>query len=181
VEQSNMSDFINSIQRLDQIAFDHIRRKSDCRKFGFSMLVISRLGDGFVWIAIAIFLLIYGGSAERLKVFYGFVAAILCILVCKLLKLLIRRQRPAVPEEFRRVVKPWDIFSFPSGHSALSFALALMVAVNYPLYAVPVFLFAALIAFTRVYFGTHYPLDVVAGSMIGLLFAGIILFLTSGL
>ena len=142
------------------------------------MLIISRLGDGIVWVAIAIFLLIYGGSAERLKVLYGLVAAVFCILVCKVIKLLVRRQRPAVPDGLRRVVKPWDVYSFPSGHSALSFALALMVAVNYPLYAIPVLLFAALIAFTRIYFGTHYPLDVVVGSMIGLLFSGTILFLT---
>jgi len=173
-----MSDLVNSIQRLDQVAFDYIRRKSDCGKFGFAMLVISRLGDGFVWNAIAIFLLIHGGSTERLKVLYGLVAALICILTCKVLKLLVRRQRPALPDELRTIVKPWDKFSFPSGHSALSFALALMVAVNYPIYAAPVLLFAALIAFSRIYFGTHYPLDVAAGSMIGLLIAGIILFFT---
>ncbi len=176
--QNNMSGFINSIRRFDRIVFEYIHKKSDCGKLRFSMVIISRLGDGYVWVAIAIFLLIYGGSPERFKVFYGLIAAIISIFICKVLKIVIRRQRPAMTDKVRVTVKPWDLFSFPSGHSALSFALALMVAVNYPLYAVPVFIFAILVSFSRVYFGTHYPLDVVVGSMIGLIFAGIILLLS---
>ena len=50
--------------------------------------------------------------------------------------------------------------SFPSGHSATSFACAALLAWLTPLPKVPLYALAALIAFSRVYTGVHYPLDV---------------------
>jgi undecaprenyl-diphosphatase len=58
--------------------------------------------------------------------------------------------------------------SFPSGHAASSFACALVLAWFAPRLAVPLFLLAAGIAFSRVYVGAHWPLDVVGGAMLGL-------------
>ena len=61
--------------------------------------------------------------------------------------------------------------SFPSGHAATSFACAALLAWSTPLPRVPLFVLAALIAFSRVYDGVHYPLDVVGGAVLGLLVA----------
>jgi undecaprenyl-diphosphatase len=61
--------------------------------------------------------------------------------------------------------------SFPSGHAASSFACAALLASLTPLPKVPLFALAALIAFSRVYNGVHYPLDVVGGAALGLLVA----------
>ena len=61
--------------------------------------------------------------------------------------------------------------SFPSGHSASSFACAALLAWLTPLPKVPLFALAALIAFSRVYNGVHYPLDVLGGAALGLLVA----------
>ena len=58
--------------------------------------------------------------------------------------------------------------SFPSGHAATSFACAALLAWLTPLPKVPLFALAALIAFSRVYNGVHYPLDVVGGAALGL-------------
>jgi undecaprenyl-diphosphatase len=58
--------------------------------------------------------------------------------------------------------------SFPSGHAATSFACAALLAWLTPLPKVPLFVLAALIAFSRVYNGVHYPLDVVGGAALGL-------------
>jgi undecaprenyl-diphosphatase len=58
--------------------------------------------------------------------------------------------------------------SFPSGHSATSFACAALLAWLTPLPKVPLFALAALIAFSRVYNGVHYPLDMLGGAALGL-------------
>jgi undecaprenyl-diphosphatase len=59
--------------------------------------------------------------------------------------------------------------SFPSGHAATSFACAATLArfVSRRV-AVLLYVLAALIAFSRVYVGVHYPLDVIAGALVGL-------------
>jgi undecaprenyl-diphosphatase len=57
--------------------------------------------------------------------------------------------------------------SFPSGHSAAAFAFAIGVARVSPSAAVPLLALAALVSYSRVHTGVHYPGDVVAGSLLG--------------
>ena len=57
--------------------------------------------------------------------------------------------------------------SFPSGHSATAFACATVIAWASPRLAVPAFVLAALVAWSRVYVGVHWPLDVLGGAILG--------------
>ncbi|MEX2211168.1 MAG: phosphatase PAP2 family protein [Gaiellaceae bacterium] len=69
--------------------------------------------------------------------------------------------------------------SFPSGHAATSFAGAVVLARYLP-GRWPVLLVLALaIAFSRVYVGVHYPLDVIAGAALGVLVATALLMLVA--
>ncbi len=93
------------------------------------------------------------------------------------LKLAIARVRPcSAVDGIRLIVACPKSFSMPSGHAISSFAFAT------PLYYmtrdfVPLILrilplaLAALIAFSRIYLGVHYPSDVLAGSLLGALIA----------
>ena len=57
--------------------------------------------------------------------------------------------------------------SFPSSHSANMFAAAMLLYSFYPRRAVYFFGFASMIAYSRVYNGVHYPLDVLGGAVFG--------------
>lgn len=84
------------------------------------------------------------------------------------LKPLSHRRRPDrsdVPAA-RRAPEP-SSSSFPSGHSASAFAFATGVGAVLPLEAIPIRALAALVAYSRVHTGVHYPGDVLAGAFLG--------------
>ena len=81
-----------------------------------------------------------------------------------------RRRRPdrvAERVELGRHVRMPISTSFPSGHSAAAFAFATGVGHVLPRAAVPLRALAALVAYSRVHTGVHYPGDAVVGSLIG--------------
>jgi undecaprenyl-diphosphatase len=88
------------------------------------------------------------------------------------LKAAIDRPRPsAVYAEPKPLVHAPHGGSFPSGHAASSFACATILALAVPRFAAAFYLLAAAIAWSRVYNGVHYPLDVLGGAVLGVLVA----------
>ena len=61
--------------------------------------------------------------------------------------------------------------SFPSGHSATAFAFATGVGRVFPAPSIPLQGLAALVAYSRVHTGVHYPGDVLAGALTGTVLA----------
>jgi undecaprenyl-diphosphatase len=84
-------------------------------------------------------------------------------LLTTLLKELTGRHRPPV----HRLGPAVGSSSFPSGHATTAFACATMLAALVPRLRVPLFALAALVALSRLYNGDHYPLDVLAGAVLG--------------
>ncbi len=90
-------------------------------------------------------------------------------LVAELLKLVVRRPRPftVVLDLPPTLITEPTTFSFPSGDAAFAFGAAVALARVAPAWRLPALLFAVAVAFERVAVGVHYPLDVIAGALIG--------------
>ena len=132
---------------------------------------LSRLGAfGWVFLVIALAAAIV---LRRPRVFVlTLAAAVVGDLLARGLQAAIGRQRPPVlPGEPHRLVSLPSSESFPSGHATVAFACAVTLALAVPRLAVPVLVLAAAIAYSRVYVGVHYPLDVIAGAVLGTLIA----------
>lgn len=84
-----------------------------------------------------------------------------------LIKRRVKRLRPVAHTEVRFLAPVTKHGSFPSGHTATTFALATILAWHFPVWSVPVFLLAALIGYSRVYVGVHFLSDVLAAAVIG--------------
>ena len=66
-------------------------------------------------------------------------------------------------------------FSMPSSHAVTTMALALCVSMRHRAARWPLVAAAALISYSRVYLGVHYPFDVAVGWILGLIIAAAIL------
>jgi membrane-associated phospholipid phosphatase len=83
------------------------------------------------------------------------------------IKELVDRHRPPTTIEFEALIVVPGSPSFPSGHAMSAFAVASAIALLAPRLRKPVLALAAVIAFSRVYLGVHFWIDVLAGAALG--------------
>lgn len=166
------------ITQMDLSILDWIQAHLRCGILDHGVPAITMLGEaGWIWILLAVVLL-----ARKKTRHWGVAVAISLVLdlvLCNLmLKPLIARPRPFTfrPELTLLVKAPTD-FSFPSGHTAASFAAAAALLFSKCRGWIPALVLAILIALSRLYLYVHYPTDVLAGVAVGFLcgFLGAIL------
>jgi len=140
-----------------------------------AMRFITHLGDaGAIWIVIALALLAIPRTRRA-----GLVCAaalIVNLFITNIaLKNIIQRIRPYdVMNSLKILVEAEHDFSFPSGHTAASFACAWAMRRTLPKKCwIPAIVLAALISLSRLYVGVHYPTDVIAGMLVGIFAAEI--------
>ena len=131
--------------------------------------LITRLGDaGIIWIILTVLLLIIPKTRKTGVIMMA--ALLVDVLLCNvLIKNLVARTRPFdVNTAVQLLVAKPRGYSFPSGHTAASFAsvTALYLAGEKKLWKIALVL-AVLIAFSRLYLYVHYPTDVLGGIITG--------------
>lgn len=130
--------------------------------------VVSDAGEGLGWVMGGVGIAWLGGTRGRragMAVALGSLAA--SYVVQRLMKPIFRRKRPFVDREVLVVgIKPADA-SFPSGHTAASFAAATALASFYPKAAPLAFTLATAVGLSRVYLGHHFASDVAVGAGVG--------------
>lgn len=163
-------NILQSIQQLDGEILLLIQRYLRMDMLTPFMKSVTFLGNGgWFWILCAVVLLAVPktrktGYAAALSLIFGTVVTNL------LLKNIVARPRPFAEIEalIPMITKPKD-FSFPSGHTTASFAVALVMLRMLPKkFGIPAVVLAALVAFSRLYLGVHYPTDVLTGFVIAL-------------
>lgn len=137
-----------------------------------ALRAVTHLGDAQSLTFVGLVLLAAGTQLTRHLAWMLLLGAGGAAVLAQAVKRVSRRRRPNVGiTGFNALVANPDAFSFPSGHTAASVALAVAWAGEGSGLGLLAASFAGLVGFSRVYLGAHYPLDVMAGAALGL-FAG---------
>jgi membrane-associated phospholipid phosphatase len=146
---------------------------SHYKPFDQLMILLTQYGREVVWMLASILLLIFGGNMGREAVIVMTMTMIVLIVIGAVAKEIIGRPRPTLRDNSSFLIKPDKEFSFPSGHAVLvSAGSAVMLALFRDSYkrlliSIGLTIEAALVCFSRVYVGGHYPLDVIGGILLG--------------
>jgi undecaprenyl-diphosphatase len=173
-----MRTFVDSVTHWDVVFLNTIFALDGKRLISGVMPWISHSGNGYYYPAIP--LIFYFIEPRIAGAFFlcALLAFALELPLYKILKQKIKRHRPCeVLSGVHQRISPSDRFSFPSGHTAAAFVIATLIAHFFPILTVPVSIWAMLVGVSRIYLGVHYPTDIIAGLVIGILcaFAGIMI------
>jgi membrane-associated phospholipid phosphatase len=159
---------LRSILELDARLSDRLRVAEQPGLLRTLAVFFAHSGDSWFW-GLGLLLLWWLGDSFwkqwSLLLFAGI--AVLAIIVLTI-KFTVRRRRPE--GEWGGIYRSTDPHSFPSGHAARSFLIAVLVIGLGPAWlAILLCLWAPLVSLARVAMGVHYISDVVAGALLGMI------------
>jgi membrane-associated phospholipid phosphatase len=168
---SGASAWLDELERLDVAVYAAIA-STPTPHLDRAMARLSRAADySRLSLGAAAGLALLGGTKGRRAAVAGLTSvAVTAAIVNLAVKPLARRRRPdRIAHEVpiaRHIPMPTSQ-SFPSGHSAAAFAFAGGAGAVLPATSLPLHALAAAVAYSRVHTGVHWPLDAIAGSLLG--------------
>lgn len=166
----SFNNLLQWLQAIDGRGFFFVNHRLQNGFFDVIMPWFTHMGSGgLIWLLLAFVLAVFGKGAGRKMAFLGMLALLLgWFLSDEVLKNLFARPRPFLTFPDVRILadKPLQ-FSFPSGHTTVSFAPAVVFFLKNRQVGVLSLILAVFIGFSRIYVGVHYPLDVLGGAILG--------------
>lgn len=175
---------MNPLIAIDHWLFEKINREWTSPFFDLFFPAITDLHRQPLAIAVIASVLAFWLFKRRIQALQwtmalAFAIALSDSLAYRVVKALVQRNRPATAGlEVILRTHPHSEFSFPSNHAANIFAAATVLCAAFPsAYAPLFFIAAALVAYSRVYVGVHFPADVAAGAILGVLIGFSVVFI----
>ena len=161
---------LSSVLELDARLSDQMRVAEKPGALRAISVFFAHSGDSWFW-AIGLFVLwLKGNSFWKEWAVVQFAGISLLAALVMIIKFLVRRRRPE--GEWGSIYRNTDPHSFPSGHAARSFLIAVVATGLGPSWlAILLWIWAPLVALARVAMGVHYVSDVVVGGALGIVFA----------
>ena len=160
---------LHNLLVLDIKIFDKIYNLNGRKRLDWFIYKMSRLGDGYAYAVLGILILLFDFHIARQLIPAGLIAFTFDLTVYTIMKRKIKRIRPfEYNSEIKSLIRPPDKFSFPSGHTAGAFLVAVILGHFYPPLMLSTLFLASLVGFSRVYNGVHFPGDVIAGMALGI-------------
>ena len=161
---------VEIFKKVDNTILRWINVKFRNKTFDKIMPIITSAGNlGIIWIVISVLLMTkkdYRVLGQTILI----ALVITTIIVEGIIKNIVKRKRPFYGDDDKELLISRPItYSFPSGHTASSFAVAAVFIKTDNAASLEIILLACLIAFSRIYLGVHYPSDVIGGGIIGAL------------
>lgn len=132
-------------------------------------LIISNMGLIYFWVIISIVLYLFGDKKGKSIAKKMIVVLVVTTILTQLIKIIVMRPRPYNELSNLILLDLGTDYSFPSGHTSTSTAMAYVLSCEYKrwiLMSIPV-----IVGFSRLYIGVHYPSDVLGGFLLGLVIA----------
>ena len=170
---------LNGILNYNTALFYAVNDGMDNSVFNFIMPILTNFGNLIAWSLVCVLIFIFGGQYGKKVALIGLLALFLSSAAILALKYIVAEPRPFLVLSHVHLLTTENDYSFPSGHATASFAGAVAIGKKYSFIIkgktykliYPLLAFAAIIGFSRVYVGVHYPLDVIFGAVIGTIFA----------
>ena len=137
------------------------------------MVIMSKYGREVVWSLTIILLFVFGGWTGKKAAIIMALAMLVIVSIGTATKDIVARPRPVIPRVDFLVAADRE-YAFPSGHAMIVSAGAATVLALFRdsprklAISLALAVEAALVCFSRVYVGGHYPLDVVGGILLGI-------------
>ncbi len=157
-----------SLLELDARLSDRLRVAEQPGLLRTLAVFFAHSGDSWFWWAALIGLWFFSSPAWKLWEVVEFLGIGALAAIVMAIKFTVRRRRPE--GEWGGIYRNTDPHSFPSGHAARAFLIAVLASGLAPAWlAFVLWLWAPLVSLARVAMGVHYVSDIVAGAILGIL------------